>query len=434
MSGKTYIDLLDRNIFPYVEYPGYDARYPTHSPLAVQPAYVATIRRVSAALFALFTKVTRIFQECPDEFFDDMEIPAAMRPYLRRGNSMDNIPTWLSRFDFVIDAHTGQIQMVEINADTPCAFIEAYYANGVAADFFQKENPNRDEYEKLKQWLYDVFQRTCGLKSRTYLQNHPVLFSCFHDYIEDYGTTLFLMRAMQEAVGPVLAAAITFESFYNLAILPDGRIMLPDSRTPSFIYRLHPMELLIEERADDDGSSLGNLLMKGYMDGKFQMMNPPEAIIMQSKGFQALVYALMKCQPTLFTPAEVDLIRNYIPACYFQRDFSYVTAPQGTQWIQKPIWGREGRGIHVLNEAEQCILRKEVADPEDIVCRDSKTYVVQQFVRQPTVEAQTDAGLLTGYLTLSCFMLGRTPSALYARFSPEEIAGTEAYWLPVIYE
>lgn len=58
------------------------------------------------------------------------------------------------------------------------------------------------------------------------------------------------------------------------------------------MYRLHPMELLIEEKADSDGSSLETLLMQGYQQGRFKMMNPPEAIIVQSKGFQALVYAL----------------------------------------------------------------------------------------------------------------------------------------------
>lgn len=433
MAEKTYIDLLDRTIFPYVEYPGYDARYPTHSPLALERSYVETIREVSAKLFAIFTKVTKIFQECPDEFFDDMEIPEPMRPYLRRGNAMHNLPTWLSRFDFVIDKYTGQIRMVEINADTPCAFIEAYYANGVAADFFGKDHPNRGEYERLKDWLYDIFKQTCGLKSQPYLTQHPLVFSCFHDYLEDYGTTEFLRHAMQEAVGPAYASHIIFESFYNLSVFPDGSVALPDGRTPSFLYRLHPMELLIEETADDDGSSLGQLLMDGYQAGKFAMMNPPEAIIMQSKGFAAFVYALMKCKTSLFTADEAQTIQTYLPDSYFERDFAAVSAPKGTQWIKKPIWGREGRDIHVLDEREQCILRKEVDNPDDIVCRDSKTYVVQKFIQQPQVQAKTDAGLLAGYVTLSCFMLGQTPSAMYARFSPEEIAGTEAYWIPVIY-
>ena len=39
---------------------------------------------------------------------------------------------------------------------------------------------------------------------------------------------------------------------------------------------------------------------------------------------------------------------------------------------------------------------------------------------------------MAGCLTLSCFMLFGTPSAVGARFSPEEIAGTEAYFVPLV--
>lgn len=43
-----------------------------------------------------------------------------------------------------------------------------------------------------------------------------------------------------------------------------------------------------------------------------------------------------------------------------------------------------------------------------------------------------DSGTKEGCLTLSCFMLGDQASAVGARFSPEEIAGTEAYFLPLV--
>ena len=56
---------------------------------------------------------------------------------------------------------------------------------------------------------------------------------------------------------------------------------------------------------------------------------------------------------------------------------------------------------------------------------------VQKFVAQPAWSLRTDEGLLNGYLTLSCFMLGERASAVYSRFSPEAIAGTEAYWVPI---
>ena len=79
------------------------------------------------------------------------------------------------------------------------------------------------------------------------------------------------------------------------------------------------------------------------------------------------------------------------------------------------------------------IYRKKVEEPEDVICRDSGSNLVQRFVNQPKIVTKTDVGILEGYITLSCFMLGEKPSALYARFSEEKIAGNEAYWIPVLY-
>ena len=193
---KTFMDDIDREIFPYVEYPGYPFRYPTHLPVIMERKQVEEIRRVSGELFQIFVKAGRRFQEMSDDFFDAMDMPQRMKHYLHSGNALKDLPTWLSRFDFVIDEKSGRIQMVEINADTPCAEIEAYYANGVAAKYFQKDNPNSFEMNGLRSFMMDVYLRCCGNMSSSDLSAHPILFSCFDDYIEAYGPTLFLMNAM----------------------------------------------------------------------------------------------------------------------------------------------------------------------------------------------------------------------------------------------
>ena len=56
----------------------------------------------------------------------------------------------------------------------------------------------------------------------------------------------------------------------------------------------------------------------------------------------------------------------------------------------------------------------------------------QDFIRQPRFVHTVDSGTTEGCLTLSCFMLFDRPSAVGARFSPEEIAGTEAYFVPLV--
>lgn len=426
-------DLLNREIFPFVEYEGYDDKYPTKNIELIQPELAEELRYVSRVLFGAFQRAVAVCQKCGDNFLEDLEIPLQLIPYLQKDNPL-HLASWLSRFDYVLDKQ-GNFHMVEINADTPCAVVEAYYGNMVACTHFGVEDPNYGEYDKLCNWLNEIFLASepgVSISTGRFHRRHPFLFSCFHDYQEDYATTKFLMNAMKKnALATEVDDAITFVSFYDLAVWRDGSILLPDGRTANAIYRLHPLEILIEERTPE-GETLGKDFMDGYLHDKFMMFNPPEAIIMQSKAFQALVWALNN-QPAgtaqVFTAEESAVISRYMLPSYFARDFDQRSIAAGSSWIKKPIWGREGAGIEVLDR-DGVRFGKNV-DTEDIVRRDSRDSMYQLFVDQQPYEADTDSGRLTGYKTLSCFMLGKNPSALYARFSPDQIAGTEAYWLPL---
>lgn len=426
-------DLLNREIFPFVEYEGYDDKYPTKNIELIQPELAEELRYVSGVLFGAFQRAVAVCQKCGDNFLEDLEIPPQLILYLQKDNPL-HLASWLSRFDYVVDKQ-GNFHMVEINADTPCAVIEAYYGNMVACTHFGVEDPNYGEYDKLCSWLNEIFLASepgVSISTGRFHRRHPFLFSCFHDYQEDYATTKFLMNAMKKnALATEVDDAITFVSFYDLAVWRDGSILLPDGRTANAIYRLHPLEILIEERTPE-GETLGKDFMDGYLHDKFMMFNPPEAIIMQSKAFQALVWALNN-QPAgtaqVFTAEESAVISRYMLPSYFARDFDQRSIAAGSSWIKKPIWGREGAGIEVLDR-DGVRFGKNV-DTEDIVRRDSRDSMYQLFVDQQPYEADTDSGRLTGYKTLSCFMLGKNPSALYARFSPDQIAGTEAYWLPL---
>lgn len=423
----SYIDNLDRDIFPFVEYAGYSDRYPTKSALYLTKEKVDELRQASTKLFKIFCKTVEVFQKCPEGVYKDMEISDKLIPYLNIKNVMD-FPTWFSRFDFVLDKNYN-LKMVEINADTPCAVIESYYGNQVASDYFNKENPNYGENDKLKKWLETISYRCnppiINLNNRQFdTYNRPFLFSCFHDYIEDYGTTMYLMNQLREQVG-IDTSAFAFESFYNLAI-DDNGILLPDGRHAGAIYRLHPMELLIEETTED-GSPLGIHFMDKYKEGKFSMFNPPESIIMQNKGFQALVWELSQLNNSVFTTEELKTIHKYMLPSHFGWD----NVGEGN-YIKKPIWGREGTGIKVVDNHHETVYTKEVS--EDIVQKESNNYLYQEFVDQYSINnVDTDSGILSGYITLSCFMLGKQSSSVYCRFSEDKIAGTEAYWMPILY-
>ena len=216
IERNDWIDTLDREIFPFVEYPGFENRYPTIDMVGLAEAQLDELREASEKLFRIFCKVTEVFQKCSDEFMEDMEIPAGMRPFLHRQNML-GLPTWLSRFDFVFDSRR-RLHMVEINADTPCAVIEAFYGNRMACRYYRRKNPNRDSYEELKDWLKYIFDRTYSievdLQRGRISTEHPFVFSCFEDYVEDRGTTLFLMQALKDAIGSLYPDnMVVFASF-----------------------------------------------------------------------------------------------------------------------------------------------------------------------------------------------------------------------------
>ena len=55
--------------------------------------------------------------------------------------------------------------------------------------------------------------------NRESLPKDPFVFSCFHDYFEDYGTTQFLMRELKTACPE---ADTRFISFYDMKIDDEG--------------------------------------------------------------------------------------------------------------------------------------------------------------------------------------------------------------------
>ena len=87
----------------------------------------------------------------PDDFARNMDMPDNLIPYLHKSNAL-GLPTWLSRFDFVLDVNSN-LRMVELNADTPCFLIESYYANEVAAKYVGRKHPNAECRKELHTFL-----------------------------------------------------------------------------------------------------------------------------------------------------------------------------------------------------------------------------------------------------------------------------------------
>lgn len=424
---KSYIDNIDIKIMPFIDFPEYPDRYPALSVEKFDLEVYEELRYISRELFRIFDKITKLLQYNDKDILKDLSIPEKIIPYMNIPNKM-NLSTWLSRFDYVLDKNRN-LKLVELNADTPCAFVEAYYGNGIACDYFGLENPNIFEYNNLVNYLGNIANRVIrklvDLDRKEFINKEPFLFTCFDDYIEDLGTTRFLMNAMKESK-PVkeFNLSIIFESLYKLWVDELG-IILSNGIRPQAIYRLHPLEMLIEEKATD-GTDLGILFMDKYKEGRFAMINPPESIIIQDKLFLSLIWNLAETNNKILTISDKELIKSVMIPAYI--DFRDIKDKNNSYWIKKPVYGREGLGIEIIDSKGNII--EESGIHKDVPLNNNN-YLYQRYIEQPIFVEDTDSGLKEGYITLSCFMLGDNPSAVYGRFSEDKICSTDAYWLPL---
>lgn len=192
------------------------------------------------------------------------------------------------------------------------------------------------------------------------------------------------------------------------------------------------MELLIDEQTPD-GEPLGEMFLDLYEDDTFALFNPPESIILQNKILYVFSVCIVFNRSILYETGS-RYHRALFGTILFWNDFS---ALDDGLYIQKEIWGREGRHVQVVQkrgDSSKLYMEKLVDNYDDIVCRDSKKVMYQDFIQQKRFTHTVDCGVKDGFLTLSCFMLGDQASAVGCRFSPEEIAGTEAYFVPLLIE
>ena len=110
----------------------------------------------------------------------------------------------------------------------------------------------------------------------------------------------------------------------------------------------------------------------------------------------------------------------------------------GRKFLKKPIFGREGCNISIIEPDGTFSYEAEEADD----CAD----IYQEFINSDLVSVETDAGRWEGKFTYSCFVINGKPSKLFVRcfvingkpsklfvrFSPYDITGIEALFVPVV--
>lgn len=383
VAKNNWVDDIDRDIIPYIKEPEWKYSYPTKTAISISKEEKEYVENKAKIIFNAMNKTVKCVRNLPE--FEKFNFIA----------SKFDCTAHLARMDFVKDVFNN-FKLVEINADTPCAIPESFYGN-----FIYTKDEESKQY--INGELAQVFARLSTNNDDFFV------FAANKEYQEDWYNAKYLHENLKRYF-PELKSELV--SLSDLEIFDDGVYF--SGKKIDFLYRLHPVEMLMED-VSDDGYPVGRKLIELHNEGKVVLVNSPEAIIMQDKRLFAIMTNFDN-RFGFYTREELLAIYRMIPLTSTDKRLNL-----SEKVIAKPIYGREGYGISVFNKFEAHTI--EDKDEE---------YIYQSFIEQPTVEAETVEGdKLTGYVTYSVFLLNGEPTAWYARFSPKEICDEEALWIPI---
>jgi glutathionylspermidine synthase len=237
-----------------------------------------------------------------NKLYEKLQIPPIAVPLIERSWDQDD-PSLFGRFDLAYNG-TSPPKMLEYNADTPTALLEA----SVIQWFWLKERfPEADQFNSIHEKLID------GWKSIQPLINGTLYFSCVKDAPEDQGNVDYLRDT-------AIQAGLQTEHIFieDIGYDAQGKHFV-DNRCAAInhLFKLYPWEWLIYE-------SFGRYLETAGMT----LVEPAWKMILSNKAILPILWELYPHHPNL-------LEASFDPG-HFKDNF-----------VSKPFLSREGNNIRI---------------------------------------------------------------------------------------
>jgi len=214
------------------------------------------------------------------------------------------------RFDLCYDG-TGPAKLLEYNADTPTALLEAA---GPQWFWLEERHPGLDQWNSLHERLVAAWGRRS--------LSGPVHFAyTLADEIgEDYMTAAYMQECAEQAGYHGVLLPIE-----NIGWDPAGRFIDEQDREIRTIFKLYPWEWLVDDR-------FGVRLLDLALSGRGPLwIEPAWKMLLSNKAILAILWDLFPGHP------------NLLPA--------YLEGPRELAihgYAAKPLLGREGAGIEIV--------------------------------------------------------------------------------------
>jgi len=257
--------------------------------------------------------------------FAAMHIPPEAVATIRR-TWKEEPPALYGRMDLAYDGYT--IKLLEYNADTPTSLIEAAVIQWY---WLQDRFPKRDQWNSLHEKLVAKWRDL-----KPYVQA-PVHFAHDGDE-EDLLTTAYLRDTAREAgvdSVSIQMAEIGWDAGHHCFV--------GHGRTPlASIFKLYPWETLLRESF---GSHALETMATGQkpQPGRTQWIEPIWKMLWSNKALLAVLWEIFP-DHELLLPAYLDGSRDM------------------TRYVRKPLFGREGANITIVNGNQEFSTEGRYAD------------------------------------------------------------------------
>ncbi|MEO6569134.1 MAG: glutathionylspermidine synthase family protein [Opitutaceae bacterium] len=232
-------------------------------------------------------------------WWERLGIPPAAVPTILRSWERDDFSLY-GRFDFAFAGHErGAPKLLEYNADTPTALVEAAVAQWF---WLQETHPGSDQFNSIHERLIAAWRRFAG---------QTVHFTCIKENPEDEQTVLYLRDTCEQA--GVNTRAVYVEDIGWDAV--QSRFVDLEGKALGQCFKLYPWEWMWHE---EFGPHLAS--------DSVSLIEPAWKMLLSNKGLLPILWELFPDHPNLLPAYEKS-------------------APLGERYIRKPKLSREGANV-----------------------------------------------------------------------------------------
>jgi glutathionylspermidine synthase len=263
-----------------------------------------------------------------ENLFARLHIPEQFIPLIKQSWEADEI-TIYGRFDLAFPGGDAPPKLLEYNADTPTALLEAAVVQWFWMKDVQKNWPDQNEAAKLDQFttihdrLIEAWKRLGQERS-----SPRVLFTAMMQDAEDSTTLLYLRDTAMQAGLKTERIDIDRLGWNRVRRqFVDGNETAVDH-----LFKLYPWEWMLQE-------SFGAHLLESSV----RWLEPPWKMILSNKGILPILW-------------ELNQGSRYLLEAHFE-------PMSRTAQVRKPIFGREGANIAIIDQENRIVFQTPGAYP-----------------------------------------------------------------------